>query len=125
MNVDHLERLRDKVLEEMRSIRAMRPGTVSEQFLKGKRKGSKETVRRGPYYLWQYYEDGKPVRRRLTSDKEVRAAQDEVGNYKRFVRLCKDFEGLTGKLGEMEREQAASAEAEKKGLKSRRRSRPK
>ncbi|MBM3289706.1 MAG: hypothetical protein FJY92_06100 [Candidatus Hydrogenedentes bacterium] len=123
MNVGTLEGLRDEILNEMRAIRAMRPGTVSEQFLTGKRKGSKDTIRRGPYYLWQYYDGGKPVRERLTSDDEIRRAREEVNNYKRFIRLCKEFEELTGKLGALEREQAASDGAKKRGLKSRPRNR--
>jgi hypothetical protein len=120
MSIAALERRREQVLEAMRSIRTMRPGAVSEQYLKVKHKGEKDAVPRGPYYLWQYYENGKPVRLRLTSAHEVARARQEVAQYKRFGELCKEFEELTRRLGELECEQAASEEAKKKGLTLRR-----
>jgi len=118
MNIKRLNERREKILAEMRTLRTMRPGTVSEQFLKVPHKGESEPVERGPYYLWQYYEQGKPRRKRLTTPKQVRQAREDVRNHKRFVQLCKAFEELTQQLGELERTGAASQEALKKGLKS-------
>ena len=54
MDIGSVERRREQVLEAMRDIRAMRPGAVSEQFLKIRVKGKDEPVERGPYFLWQY-----------------------------------------------------------------------
>lgn len=119
MNRSALEQRRSQILEAMRSIRAMRPGVVSEQYLKVPQKGKAQAALRGPYYLWQYYDKGKPVRQRLTSAHEVAVARQEVENYRRFTQLCKEFEELTRRLGELEREQAAQKEAEKKSSKSR------
>ena len=114
-----LEGQREKVLQAMRSIRAMRPGAVSEQMLKVKHKGKKEPALRGPYYLWQYYEQGNPVRERLCSAQDVARAREEVANYKRFLALCQEFEALTRRLGELECQDNAEVKAVKKGRKSR------
>lgn len=125
MSITVIEEQRDKILQAMRSIRSMRPGAVSKQLLKVKHKGKKDPVERGPYFLWQYYDQGKPVRRRLTSDEEVRRAISDVDNYKRFDQLCRQFEELTRLLGQAEREQAGAQEALKKKSKSKPNSRRK
>lgn len=119
MSIKRLIERRDKILAEMRGMHTMRPGAISEQFLKVHHKGKEEPVERGPYYLWQYYEDGKPRRKRLTTDEELNQARKDVENHKRFVALCKEFEELTQRLGELERAHEADTEALKKGLKSR------
>ena len=118
MNINTVLERREKVLAQMRGMRTMRPGTVSEQFLKVPHKGKKEPVLRGPYYLWQYYEDGKPRRQRLTTEEELEQVREDVANHKRFVALCKEFEGLTQQLGQLERAQQADMERTKKKPKS-------
>lgn len=125
MDIAAIEEQRNKILQAMGAIRSLRPGTVTEQFLKVPHKGKKEPVERGPYFLWQYYEQGKPVRRRLTSDAEVERARREVDNARRFGELCRQFEQLTRQLGELERERATSVEAVKKKPKSPRKPRRK
>lgn len=117
MDIATIEKKRRDVLDAMERIRAMRPGTLTEQFLKVPQKGQKEPARRGPYYLWQFYEKGKPVRRRV-SGKELERARDEVNNRKQFAALCEEFEGLTRQLGELERKQQVSDETLKKKPKS-------
>lgn len=119
MDAVALETRRDALLLAMGEIRRMRRGSVSRQMLKVKHKGKKKPVERGPYFLWQYYEQGQPVRRRLTSREEVAQAQQEVENYKRFKALCEEFVKVTEQLGTLEGEESAEIEAVKKGLKSR------
>ena len=114
-----LEQQRQSILKKMSGIRTMRRGTVSEQFLKVPHKGQAQPVRRGPYYLWQYWEHGKPMRRRLCSGPEVAAARKEVAAYKEFEQLCEQYVHVAEALGGAERETSAQAEALKKGLKSR------
>jgi hypothetical protein len=109
-----LEARREAVLEQMRALRSMRPGTVSEQFLEVPHKGQARPVRRGPYYLWQYYEAGRPMRQRLTSPEEVERARADVDAHRRFTALCREFEALTRQLGELERELPEAPELKKK-----------
>lgn len=46
--VQQLEARRNAILEEMRSIRSMRRGTINEQCFKTRLKGRKGMVRQGP-----------------------------------------------------------------------------
>ncbi|MCF8060920.1 MAG: hypothetical protein K9M82_00250, partial [Deltaproteobacteria bacterium] len=66
IEIQELEGRREQILTEIRNIRTMRKGSVTEQFLKTKRKGSKDLVVNGPYYLYTRKEKGKSVGRRLS-----------------------------------------------------------
>jgi len=112
---NELEQQRQSILRKMGRIRTMRRGTVSEQFLKVPHKGQAEPVRRGPYYLWQYWEHGRPMRRRLRSGPEVATARKEVAAYKEFEQLCEHYVDVAEALAEAEHETLASEEAAKKG----------
>ncbi|MDA2927144.1 hypothetical protein MYX78_07920 [Acidobacteria bacterium AH-259-G07] len=111
--IEKVEARRNAILEELRSIRSLRHGTINEQYLKGHVQGKEEPVRRGPYYVFSRHEGGKTVSRRLSSGAELKEARKEVAEHKRFVALCKEFEELTQKLGELER-QADEQEPKKK-----------
>ena len=101
--VQQLEARRDTILEEMRSIRSMRRGTINEQYFKTRLKGRKGMVHQGPYYGLSRREGEKTVSRRLRSAAELEQAQKDVAEYKRFLGLCQEFERLTARLGELER----------------------
>jgi len=100
--VQQLESRRNAVLEEMRSIRSMRRGTVNEQYFKTRLKGRKGIVPQGPYYVLSRREGDKTVSKRLRSVGELEQAQKDVAEYKRFLGLCQEFERLTARLGELE-----------------------
>ena len=100
--VQQLESRRNAVLEEMRSIRSMRRGTVNEQYFKTRLKGRKGIVLQGPYYVLSRREGDKTVSKRLRSVGELEQAQKDVAEYKRFLGLCQEFERLTARLGELE-----------------------
>jgi hypothetical protein len=101
--IQRLEERRDAILEQIRSIRSMRRGTLNEQFLKVRHKGKDKTVSRGPYYVLSRRQEGKTVSQRLSRE-ELKQAQKDVDAHKRFVSLCKQFEELTERLGQIERE---------------------
>lgn len=108
-----IEERREKILREMRGIRAMERGTITEQFLKVRHKGQKEPVLRGPYYLISRREGKKTVGYRLTSGEEVARARRDVDARQRFLALCREYEELTERLGRLERE-IGEGSAEKK-----------
>ncbi len=114
-----LELRRQAILKKMGELRTMRRGTVSEQFLNVRHKGQARPVRRGPYYLWQYWEGGMPKRQRLHAGAEVESARKEVAAYKEFELLCKEYVSVAEALAAEERDTSASEDSLKKGLKSR------
>ena len=98
-----IEEKRGIILNEMRAIRSMKRGTINEQYFKMPSKGRNEPILRGPYYVISRREGGKTVSERLNSPEILKQAQDDVAAYKRFVDLCKEYEILTEKLGQLER----------------------
>ena len=115
--VRQLEARRNGVLEEMRSIRFMRRGTINEQYFKTRLKGKKGIVHQGPYYVLSKREGEKTVSKRLRSVAELQQVQKDVAEYKRFLELCQQFERLTARLGELERADQG-LEQEKKRFRS-------
>ena len=115
--VQELEARRNAIIEQMRSIRSMRRGTISEQHFKTHLKGRKGVVLQGPYYVLSRREGGKTVSKRLRSPAELEQARKDVAEYKTFLGLCQEFERLTARLGELERGEQG-LEQEKKEFKS-------
>lgn len=117
LTVQELEARRNGILEEMRSIRSMRRGTINEQHFKARLKGKKGVVLQGPYYVLSRREGEKTVSKRLRSLAELEEARREVAAYKRFMILCREFEELTMRLGEQEKVEP-EVEEEKKRFRS-------
>lgn len=115
---EELERQREALLSQMRSIRRMKRGTLSIRPEKVRRKGEKEPVLVGPYPLFVRREGARTVGKRLHSAEEVAQAREDIAAYERFMALCREFVQATEELAELERAEA-SEEALKKGLKSR------
>lgn len=115
--VQELETQRNAIIEQMRSIRSMRRGTISEQHFKTHLKGRKGVVLQGPYYVLSRREGEKTVSKRLTSPIELERARKDVAEHKTFLGLCQEFERLTARLGELERAEQG-LEQEKKEFRS-------
>lgn len=101
--IEDLESRREAVLGQIGEIRSMRRGTVNEHYARVSHKGKNEPVTRGPYYVLSRNEGGKTVGWRLRTAEEVEQAKEDVTAYKRFKALCREYEELTEKLGELER----------------------
>jgi hypothetical protein len=114
-----LQARRETLLEQMRSTRSMKRGTLSIRPEKVHRKGRKEPVLLGPYPLFVRREGKRTVGRRLGSPQEVAQVREDIAAYDRFMALCKEFAEVTEALGDLERAEAASDEAVKKGRWSR------
>lgn len=115
--VKQIEDRRNALLEEMRSIRSMRRGTINEQYFKTYSQGKREMKRQGPYYVLSRREGGKTVSQRMNSPVELEQARREVEEYKKFLLLCREFEQLTTRMGELGRDNR-EREREKKRSKS-------
>jgi hypothetical protein len=115
--VEELEARRSTVLEQMRSIRSLKRGSITEQYLNVRHKGIREAVFRGPYYVFSRREGNKTSSRRL-SVPELEQARQDIESHKRFVALCREFEILTEQLGEIERESPMGQEKKRLRLPS-------
>jgi len=116
-SVQDLEARREAILEQMRSIRSMRRGTVNEQHFRTRHKGKRGIVLQGPYYVLSRREGEKTVSKRLRSPAELEQAKEDIVAHKRFMVLCREFEQVTTRLGELER-RGPELEEEKKRFKS-------
>lgn len=109
--IDGIQRQRDAVLSEIREIRSMERGSITEQYLKVPQKGGKPLLR-GPYYSVLRREGKTTVGYRLTTEADLERAKRDVEAHRRFSALCKEYERLTERLGKLER--GAEEEGRKK-----------
>lgn len=112
-----IEKRREAVLQQMRSIRSMKRGSINEQYLKVPQKGSKPALR-GPYYVLSRREGNKTVSERLSTAMQLEQAKVDVAAHRRFVELCKEFEALTERLGVLLRQAEGSEEKKRLRLRS-------
>jgi hypothetical protein len=111
---EQVEQRREALLRQMGAIRSMQRGTINEQYLRVPRKGRVEAGRCGPYYVLSRSEGGKTVSRRLTTPQQVAQARADVAAHQRFAELCREYERLTERLGQLERAGADSGPGKKR-----------
>lgn len=118
MDVASITERQNGIIQELGRIRIMKKGSVTFQRFAG---GSDEGGARKSYPVFTWKEEGRTKSVRLKTPEEVAWAQDAVENYRRFMALCREYEHLAERLALNQRDQktAATNEAEKKGLKSR------
>jgi hypothetical protein len=108
-----IESQRQRVVEQMMHLGAMRRGTLNEQYLRDARKGAGKSVLRGPYYVLSRKESGRTVSQRIRT-RDVERVRREMDCYSRFMELCREFVDLSERLGQAERHGAEREETLKK-----------
>ena len=98
LSLSQLEARREQILQQIKSIDRLRRGTLSRQFFKKRRSGSK--AKQGPYYVLQGYLQDQKFSERVPAEQ---AAQVEplVANYKRFEQLAEEFVTVTDQITRM------------------------
>lgn len=114
--LQHIEAKRLAIRDSLKAIRSMRRGAITEQFVPVLRKGLKQAARRGPYYVFTRHQGAKTVSQRLTTPEALQQAREDVEAFKTFQSLCQEYERLTEKLGELEREIGQKKKRLKSGL---------
>jgi hypothetical protein len=98
LNTTQLKNRREDILEEMRSIRVLKRGQLSEQMLR--RTAADGSIQeRGPYFSFQCWQDGKNCCQRVPAEK-VPAVREAVAGYHKLKALTEEFAGLTETLCE-------------------------
>jgi len=116
MDIRQLEARRLAILEQIRLIDTMRPGSVNEQFFQVRRQGAQQLSRQGPYYVWTRSEKGKTISQRLTSPEAVQQAREDVASYKRFQALCGEYIQVASQLGALKQTTASEKKRSKSEL---------
>jgi hypothetical protein len=107
--------LRQALLDQIAAITTMRPGSLAEEYREHPAADGCGTVRLGPYYKHQLWQDGRNVSRRVPAA-EAAALRLDIENAKRF-------DEITGQLAQLNirhtialraAEAAAGGPAEKK-----------
>jgi len=114
--LQQIEAQRLAILEDIKSIRSMRRGAITEQFFPVRRQGQNQSARRGPYYVFSRHQGSKTVSQRLTTPEALQQAREDVDAFKRFQALCRDYELLTEKLSVFERKTGQEKKRSKSGL---------
>jgi hypothetical protein len=97
MNVSphQLQERREQILQQIRAIDRLRRGSLSRQYFKKHRAGSKDP--QGPYYILQGYVQGKKFSERVPADQALQM-EPLVANYRRFEELAEEFVAVTDQL---------------------------
>ena len=89
---------RDGILDQMRAIRRLKRGQLSTQTLRRTAPDGSFTER-GPYHLFQRWENGKNLSQRIPAS-QLHDLQQAVAGYHQFKALAEEFATLTETLTE-------------------------
>lgn len=90
-----LEQRREQILQQIQNIDRLRRGSLSRQFFKKTRAGSK--TQQGPYYVLQGYIQGQKFSQRIPAE-QAPQIEPLVANYKRFEELAEEFVTVTDQI---------------------------
>ncbi len=80
---------KNELLEQIAQLGTLRRGQVSEQYYK-KTNAKGETIRTGPYYVWQAWVKGKKRSIRIPKD-DVQTVLKEIETNKKYKQLCEEL----------------------------------
>lgn len=89
MNAPPTTAARQSILEELGSITQMRRGTLSERYVERSAPNG-GTIRFGPYFKFQIWQDGRNQTRSVTAD-EALLLREDIDNFHRFEQLCQQL----------------------------------
>ena len=95
LSIAQLEARREQILQQIQAIDRLRRGSLSRQFFKERRAGSKTP--QGPYYVLQGYVQGQKFSQRVPAE-QAPQIEPLVANYKRFEELAEEFVTVTDQL---------------------------
>ncbi len=91
-----LESTRDDLLEQIRNIKRVRRGQLSEQYYK-RTDAAGKTIKTGPYFVWQAWIQNKKRSIRVKKP-EVEAVREGTQNYQRLKNLFEQFAEVTEQI---------------------------
>ena len=80
------EQIRQSLVEQIAAITTMQPGTLAEEYREHPVADGKGVVRRGPYFKYQCWHDGRNLSRRVPVTQAPQLRQD-IDNAKLFGQL--------------------------------------
>ena len=113
-----VEQQQNALLDQMRTLRVMRRGTLSHQEYPERRARKLGTGASGPYFVWQGFRSGKHFSKRVSAQ-EAEQVKHEIETRRQFERLCEEYVRLGESLATREGARTKQDESLKKGLKSR------
>jgi len=105
-----INRQRQAIIEELKELKQIRRGSVTEQYVEARRADG-TTYRRGPYPIYTYKERGRTVSKRIKNPELLKLYRDQIDNgrafHERMIELLR--------LGEALSDAAVDDATEKKG----------
>lgn len=113
-----IEQQQNVLVDQMRTLRVMRRGTLSRQEYLQRRARKQGTGASGPYFVWQGFRNGEHFSKRVAAH-EAERVKHEIQARRQFEGLCQEYVRLGEGLATREDARTKQDEALKRGLKSR------
>lgn len=110
-----IKRRRKEILAQMDQIRSLYRGTLNTLYKEQIKQGKPTGNQYGPYYVLSRNVHGKTKSRNVPA-RELDVVREGLEQHALFSKLCDEYEELTQRLGELERDEETAAERQKKGL---------
>jgi len=124
MNTPSYQSAQKVLLDQIANITTMLPGTLAEEWRERPDPGGEGTVRLGPYYKHQVWQDGRNISRRVPTS-EAAQLREDIDNAKRYEQLTTELAQLNiAHTCDLRAAQAGTGESAESKKNSRPRPRP-